>query len=108
MRVWQFSEWPYTPAWGVETESLRVTLPSSNYDPKLGAEIYRRQFENFLLADDLGFDLMSNEHHSTATCLQTCSSLILASLARSTKNARLLSLGQPIANRPDPVRVAEE
>ena len=34
MRVWQFSEMPYTPAWGLDTESLRVTLPNSNYDPK--------------------------------------------------------------------------
>jgi alkanesulfonate monooxygenase SsuD/methylene tetrahydromethanopterin reductase-like flavin-dependent oxidoreductase (luciferase family) len=108
VRVWQFSEMPYTPAWSLDTESLRVTLPNSNYDPKLGAEIYRRQFENYLLADDLGFDLMSNEHHSTATCLQASTSVILSSLARSTTNARLLSLGNPIANRPDPVRVAEE
>jgi alkanesulfonate monooxygenase SsuD/methylene tetrahydromethanopterin reductase-like flavin-dependent oxidoreductase (luciferase family) len=99
---------PYTPAWGLDTESLRVTLPNSNYDPKLGAEIYRRQFENYLLADDLGFDLMSNEHHSTATCLQASTSVILSSLARTTTKARLLSLGNPIANRPDPVRVAEE
>ena len=34
--------------------------------------------------------------------------LLLSVLARQTKRARLLSLGTPIANRPDPVRVAEE
>src|SRR6266480_736842 len=36
------------------------------------------------------------------------SSMALAILARETKRSRLLSLGTPIANRPDPVRVAEE
>jgi len=34
--------------------------------------------------------------------------LTLAMLARQTKNARLLALGVPIANRYDPYRVAEE
>jgi alkanesulfonate monooxygenase SsuD/methylene tetrahydromethanopterin reductase-like flavin-dependent oxidoreductase (luciferase family) len=34
--------------------------------------------------------------------------MALAILARETKRARLLSLGTPIENRPDPVRVAEE
>jgi alkanesulfonate monooxygenase SsuD/methylene tetrahydromethanopterin reductase-like flavin-dependent oxidoreductase (luciferase family) len=108
MRVWHFSEMPYTPAWTCEEDTLRVTLPNSFYDPKLGHEIYKRQFDNYLLADELGFDLMSNEHHSTATCLQTTTPLIMSILARETKNARLLTLGNPLANRPDPVRVAEE
>ena len=34
--------------------------------------------------------------------------LTLAILARQTKRARLLGLGTPIANRNDPLRVAEE
>src|SRR6202011_5859860 len=34
--------------------------------------------------------------------------MALAIIARETKRSRLLSLGNPIANRPDPVRVAEE
>ena len=34
--------------------------------------------------------------------------MALAIIARETKRARLLSLGTPIANRPDPVRVATE
>ena len=53
-------------------------------------------------------DIMVNEHHSTATCLTISVPMALAIIARETKNARLLSLGNPIANRPDPVRVAEE
>ena len=51
---------------------------------------------------------MVNEHHSTATCMTVSAPMALAIIARETKRARLLSLGTPIANRPDPVRVAEE
>ena len=51
---------------------------------------------------------MVNEHHSTATCSTISVPMALAIIARETKRARLLSLGTPIANRPDPVRVAEE
>ena len=38
MRVWYFSEMAYHPAWeeGLKRGSLRVVLPSANYDPKIG------------------------------------------------------------------------
>ena len=51
---------------------------------------------------------MVNEHHSTATCMTVSVPMALAVIARETKKSRLLTLGNPIANRPDPVRVAEE
>src|SRR5260370_10620172 len=51
---------------------------------------------------------MVNEHHRTWTCLTISVPMARAILARETKRSRLLSLGTPIANRPDPVRVAEE
>jgi alkanesulfonate monooxygenase SsuD/methylene tetrahydromethanopterin reductase-like flavin-dependent oxidoreductase (luciferase family) len=51
---------------------------------------------------------MLNEHHQTATCVDPAAPLVLAALARLTSKARLLILGNPIANRRQPVRVAEE
>ena len=51
---------------------------------------------------------MLNEHHQTATCVDPAAPLVLAALARLTKKARLLILGNPVANRRQPVRVAEE
>jgi alkanesulfonate monooxygenase SsuD/methylene tetrahydromethanopterin reductase-like flavin-dependent oxidoreductase (luciferase family) len=51
---------------------------------------------------------MLNEHHQTATCVDPAAPLMLAALARLSKKARLLILGNPIANRRQPVRVAEE
>jgi alkanesulfonate monooxygenase SsuD/methylene tetrahydromethanopterin reductase-like flavin-dependent oxidoreductase (luciferase family) len=51
---------------------------------------------------------MLNEHHATATCMSAACVIGLSVLARITRRARLLVLGYPIANRPDPLRVAEE
>src|SRR5262245_51525967 len=50
----------------------------------------------------------AHEHHQTATCVDPAAPLVLAALARLTKTARLLILGNPVANRRQPVRVAEE
>jgi alkanesulfonate monooxygenase SsuD/methylene tetrahydromethanopterin reductase-like flavin-dependent oxidoreductase (luciferase family) len=110
MRVWYFSEMAYHPAWeeGLSRGSLRVVLPNKNFDPKVGHGLLNRYLDEFALCDEVGLDIMVNEHHSTATCLTVSVSMALAILARETKKARLLSLGTPIANRPDPVRVAEE
>jgi len=107
MRTWYFSEnaYPYLPD---ELDNLRVSLPNSFYDPKIGAELYSRYFDEWQLADEEGLDLMCNEHHQTAINLNPAAPLVMAVLARITKRARLLILGNPIANRRDPVRVAEE
>jgi alkanesulfonate monooxygenase SsuD/methylene tetrahydromethanopterin reductase-like flavin-dependent oxidoreductase (luciferase family) len=110
MRIWYFSEMAYHPAWeqGKKQGSFRVNLANSNFDPAEGHKLLNRYLDEFLLADEVGLDLMVNEHHATATCLTASAPLALAVLARQTKKARLLALGNPIANRPDPVRVAEE
>ena len=108
-RTWVFTEMPYPFTPPADTyESVRVTLPSRHYDPETGRELYHRYFDIYRRADELGLDIMVNEHHSTATCVEPSAPISLAVLARETTNARLLALGNPIANRPDPVRVAEE
>jgi alkanesulfonate monooxygenase SsuD/methylene tetrahydromethanopterin reductase-like flavin-dependent oxidoreductase (luciferase family) len=107
MQVYHFSEMPYPQVWD-DQPSLRVSIPNSVYDPKLGADMYERFFDEWVLCDEIGLNIMVNEHHATATCLSPACSLPLAILARITKKARLLALGVPIANRPNPVRIAEE
>lgn len=61
-----------------------------------------------MIAEELGLEIMVNEHHQTATNLNPAAPIIMGILARETKKARLLILGNPIANRREPVRVAEE
>ncbi len=108
MRIYHFSEEPYPDAWGAERPSLRITLPNSVVDPQQAHRLYNRYIDEWMLADELGYDIMLNEHHSTATSLTASANVILSILARVTKRARLLVLGVPVGNRPDPIRVAEE
>ena len=109
MRAWHFSEnaYPYLPP-AEEFDSIRVTLPNRLYDPKKGAALYDRFLEEWQIAEEEGVNIMLNEHHQTATCVDPAAPLVLAALARLTHKARLLILGNPIANRRQPVRVAEE
>jgi alkanesulfonate monooxygenase SsuD/methylene tetrahydromethanopterin reductase-like flavin-dependent oxidoreductase (luciferase family) len=109
LRAWYFSEnaYPYLPD-PAEYASIRASIPSRFYDPKIGAELYHRYLDEWQVADELGLEVMVNEHHATATNLNPSAAVVLAVLARITKKARILVLGNPIANRRDPVRLAEE
>jgi alkanesulfonate monooxygenase SsuD/methylene tetrahydromethanopterin reductase-like flavin-dependent oxidoreductase (luciferase family) len=110
MKAYHFTEAPYPV--DEETfeaiDSLRVTLPNQLIDPRVAADLWHNYLDQWQYADELGMDVMVNEHHATATCMNATAPLIAAILARVTKNAEILMLGNPIANRRDPVRVAEE
>ena len=110
MDVYHFSEQPYHAAWeqAGEVDSLRVTCPNVHCDPRVAADLVNERLDEWVLCDELGLNIMINEHHSSATCLSNSAMVPIAMLARQTKRARLLALGHPIANRPDPVRLAEE
>ena len=109
MRVWHFSEtaYPYLPP-AEDYDSIRITLPNRYFDPVKGAELYNRYLDEWLIAEDEGLDIIVNEHHQTATCIDPAAPLILSALARQSTKARLLIRGNPLANRKNPVRVAEE
>ena len=108
MQVWQFSEMAYHPAWRHLSDSYRVVVPSRLYDPRVGADLYHRYLDEYALCDELGINIMLNEHHATATCSDSVCTVPLAILARETKKVRLLALGMPLANRGEPIRIAEE
>jgi alkanesulfonate monooxygenase SsuD/methylene tetrahydromethanopterin reductase-like flavin-dependent oxidoreductase (luciferase family) len=108
MKIWQFTEQAYFPAWDPAHESLRNSLPNKFLDPQVAAGLYSRYTDEWQLCDELGINIMVNEHHQTATCMTASAHVPLAILSRITKKARLLSLGHQIGNRLDPVRVAEE
>jgi alkanesulfonate monooxygenase SsuD/methylene tetrahydromethanopterin reductase-like flavin-dependent oxidoreductase (luciferase family) len=108
IRVYHFSEQAYPAAWNDHDGSLRVNIPNRKCDPAIAADLYHRYYDEWLLADELGFDIMLNEHHQTATCMSSTVVVALSVLARQTRRARLLVLGYPIGHRPDPLRVAEE
>src|SRR6201990_2296263 len=103
MRAGHFSEtaYPYLPPQD-SYPSIRVSLPNQIYDPKKGAALYDRYIDEWLTAESEGVDIMLNEHHQTATCVDPAAPLMLAALARVTSKARLLILGNPIAHRHQP------
>ena len=109
MQAWHFTEMPYPhlPPFD-EVSTIRVTLPSRHFDPKIGADLYNRYLDEHMIADDLGLNMMVNEHHQTATCLDVAAPLSLAILARQTSKGRICILGNPVVNRGDPIRIAEE
>ncbi|HXQ49470.1 MAG TPA: LLM class flavin-dependent oxidoreductase [Stellaceae bacterium] len=109
MQAWHFTEtaYPYLPP-ADSYESIRVNLPNRHYDPEKGAALYDRYIKEWQIAEEEGIEIMLNEHHQTATCVDPTAPLMLAALARVTSKARLLILGNPIANRHQPVRIAEE
>ena len=109
MKTWFFTEdaYPYLPD-ADSYESIRVNLPNRNFDPAKGADLYHMYLDMWCAADEMGLEIMNNEHHQTATCMVPAAPIMLGILARETKRARLLILGNPIANRKQPIRVAEE
>ena len=68
-RAFVFTEMPYPHLPGDDSfESVRVSLPNELYDPEIGYQLYEKYFDIYRRADELGLDIMLNEHHSTATC----------------------------------------
>jgi len=108
MRVYQFTEQPYPGAWKDHDGSLRVNLPNRKCDPAIAADLFHRYYDEWQLADELGLDIMLNEHHSTATCMSAACVIGLSVLSRITSRALLLVLGYLIAYHPYPLRAADE
>jgi len=111
MRAYHFSEMPY-PYVPEEVEksyhSARVILPSSYMDPVTMADLYERYLDDYVYADDLGLDLMLNEHHQTMTCCDAIVPISASAVIQRTKKAKICILGSPLPHRDNPVRVAEE
>ena len=107
MHSWYFSEQSYYPAWE-DTGRPKVTTPSNIVDPERAYRLLQDYLAECRLCDELGLNIMANEHHATTTCMNVSCMMTLATVATQTKNARLLALGIPIMSRMDPFRIAEE
>ena len=114
MFIGYFTERPYQDfesgwvgATGREIEDLGMT--NGDYDPKIGAELYNRYLDEKVYAEEMGFDgLMLNEHHSTPFCMGGVMNVEAAILARITKRAKIVLLGNVLPIWEDPLWLAEE
>ena len=88
--------------------SVRASLPNKYCEPDIAAGLYDEIFAEYQHCDDIGLNIVTNEHHSGINNLWAASPVITGIVARLTKKVRILSLGTLITVRPDPVRVATE
>ena len=109
MFIGHFTERPYQDpksgyfgATGLPIQDL--TLSNDIYDSALGAKLYNRYVDERMYAEEMGFDgLMLNEHHSTPFCMGGAMNLEAAILARVTKRAKIVLLGNILPIWDDPL-----
>ncbi|MDQ0218644.1 LLM class flavin-dependent oxidoreductase [Peribacillus cavernae] len=101
--------WPYLEEnFRDNNDSAWVTLSNSNYDPKRGAQLYKRYIDELAYADQLGFDgVCVNEHHQNAYGNMPSPNIIATMLVEKVKG-KIAVVGNAIPLREDPVRIAEE
>ena len=53
MRAWYFTEMPYPHLPPLDSIStMRVTLPNKHFDPRIGADLYNRYLDEYMIADE--------------------------------------------------------
>jgi alkanesulfonate monooxygenase SsuD/methylene tetrahydromethanopterin reductase-like flavin-dependent oxidoreductase (luciferase family) len=102
--------WPYLPDdFREKNRSVWVDIDQKLFDPVKSHEVYNTYMDLLEYADTLGFDGIGvNEHHQNGYGIMPSPNIIAAGLARRTKDAALVVLGNSIALYNPPVRVAEE
>src|SRR5437773_5036801 len=106
MQAWYHCEnvYPFVPQEVLDrAESVRASLPNRYCDPKVAADLFEECIDEFLLADELGLNVVAIEHHGGINSMLAANPMLVAILARQTKKARILSLGTLVTLRPDPV-----
>jgi alkanesulfonate monooxygenase SsuD/methylene tetrahydromethanopterin reductase-like flavin-dependent oxidoreductase (luciferase family) len=103
---------PYTELPADFTEkhpSVWVDIDSRLFDPPTAHRLYNEFMDELEHAAEMGFDgICVNEHHSNGYGLMPSPNLIAASLARRTRDAALVIMGNSLALYDPPTRVAEE
>ena len=113
MLIGYFTERPYQDAQtgffgatGLDLTDLDAS--NDNYDARVGSNLYHRYLDEKLYAEEQGFDaLMLNEHHSTPFCMGSVMNVEAAILARITRKAKIVLLGNILPIWEDPLWLAE-
>ena len=101
--------YPFVPQHVLDAaDSVRASLPNKYCDPKVAADLFHETLDEYLVADDVGLNVMATEHHAGINSLIGSNPTFIGAIARQTRKARILSLGTLISLRKDPVRIAEE
>ncbi len=113
MFVGYFTERPYQDPnsgyFGATGRNIQdLSISNGEYDPKLGAELYNRYFDEKIVVEEMGFDaIMLNEHHSTPFCMGGVVNVEASILARITKKVKIVLNGNVLPIWDDPLWLAE-
>ncbi len=110
MFIGHFTEQPWQDDKSGLMGQVTIDLEVSNqlYDPEQGHKLYNRYIDEKIYAEEMGFDgLMLNEHHSTPFCMQGVTNVCASILARVTKKAKIVILGNVLPLWDDPLWLAE-
>ncbi|MCH6546774.1 MAG: LLM class flavin-dependent oxidoreductase, partial [Deltaproteobacteria bacterium] len=84
-------------------------LPGYMFDRRLGKDLYEGYLALYRRADELGFDgICVAEHHSGKTGIDPSPNLMASVLAKQTKQARIVVMGNCLPLHGHPIRLAEE
>src|SRR2546426_571402 len=111
MIIGYFTERPYR--WVPEDEVLRnegfFAVSNKYFDREKAADDYNYFLDEYCYAEELGFDaLMLNEHHGNPFCMGSVMNVEASILARITKKAKIVLIGNPLPVLKHPLRMAEE
>lgn len=89
-------------------ENAWVTFSNRHYDPRRGAELYRRYLDELTYAAEVGFDGVSvNEHHQNAYGTMPNPNIMASALIQRVPSGRIAILGNAIALH-DPLEIVEQ
>ena len=112
MKLCWFHLMPYTelPSDFAEKHAgVWVDVDSRLFDPARAHAMYNEFLDELEHADAMGFDgICVNEHHANGYGLMPSPNLMAAALARRTRDAALVVMGNSLALYNPPLRVAEE
>ncbi len=88
---------------------MDLMVSNGDYDSILAADLYNRFLDEKIYAEEMGFDgLMLNEHHSTPFCMGGAMNVEASILARITKRAKIVLLGNILPIWDDPLWLVEQ
>jgi alkanesulfonate monooxygenase SsuD/methylene tetrahydromethanopterin reductase-like flavin-dependent oxidoreductase (luciferase family) len=111
MHVSYFTERPYR---GIDEDVVLASrsffgTSNSHFDAATASRDYNSYLDEFVLAEELGFDgVVLNEHHGNPYCLGNVMNLEAAILARITERVNIVLVGNPLPVLRHPLRTAEE
>jgi alkanesulfonate monooxygenase SsuD/methylene tetrahydromethanopterin reductase-like flavin-dependent oxidoreductase (luciferase family) len=112
MKLLWFHLMPYTDLpddFTKKHSSVWVDIDSKLFEPAKAHAMYNDFMDELEFAAEIGFDgVCVNEHHQNAYGLMPSPNIIAASLARRTRDAAIVVMGNSLALYNPPTRVAEE